>query len=462
MLLKLHDSDTVSIATKNDDRHQKGFKYTSQSVSAGEPVIKYGNLIGHFTSNLDAGVLVESEHIAPPKTKSNCFNRLDSGYDEPACVGLFYNPYQHKYATKKTILVVAMVSCVNATVRQIAAECEQLELRDVAVIPIFHDSGCGLVTGGADHTTLQRCIDGYIRNPNCYGSILVGLGCEDNSVSSYNLPANSVYLAVQDLGEKGVLNVAKKRIKEQVVEAGTYNRTLRPISDLVVGLQCGGSDGFSAITANPLLGYFTTFLLKAGGSAILAETPEVRGFEEELVRLAGDNGVKLADIFAGWDQAGDLGTYNPSPGNRDGGIYSNIEKSIGSVLKFGFNEIKHVLKYGERLPDPGMAFMDSPGYDPCSVTGQISSGANLIIFTTGRGSNYRNSFVPTVKVSSNSECAKKMSDTIDYDAEELIFKFGAKEAVRLFIENLDYTIQKRCVDDFVHSDFVIDKKSRFN
>ena len=456
-LKKLNPSDNVYVAFENSPSFKRGFKYASSFLEKGTKVVKYGNTIGYLTKNVEMYGLIHTHNIATLNGVSNDnFGNYDLHLDLDFKVSLFQNKRLNRYATRKNILVISTVSCVNRVVLEVARDFESISDPFTSVIPITHNSGCGMVVGDIDYINLQNTIKGYLLNPNTFNALVIGLGCEDNQFTKCTSGIDVAYLNIQELGEPLLKREAKEYISsllKNVLSVKSINRTL---SDITFALQCGGSDSFSAITANPLLGYLSTSLLRNGGSIILSETPEVRGFEKVLLSLCKSSADKnkLVEIFAAWD-ARNIGVNNPAPGNFSGGISTNLEKSIGAIQKFGFNKIDQVLNFSE-IPDApnGMFFMDSPGYDPCSVTGQIATGATCLIFTTGRGSNYTNSFLPTIKIGSTSNLANKHLDFIDIDAENLLASRELKDAVLEGLRTIVDSINTSKSGKLVHSDFV--------
>ena len=294
---------------------------------------------------------------------------------------------------------------------------------------------------------------GYMQNNNTFYT-LFGLGCEDNILKT-PLPKNADILYVQDHGEEILLDKACSLIDEKFRVIESVRSEDRSFADVTFALQCGGSDSFSALTANPLLGYCSTSLVNSRSKVILSETPEVRGFEDNLINLCRDdiNRDKLKAIFSDWDES-NIGHNNPAPGNYSGGISTHLEKSMGAILKYGFNQIDEVLNYAE-IPNKNssMIFMDSPGYDPCSISGQIASGATFLLFTTGRGSNYVNSFLPSLKIGSNTLMSERLHDIID-----MILRHTAENSIHdaaiFMFSKIAERINNPPLSEYIHSDLV--------
>jgi altronate hydrolase len=317
-------------------------------------------------------------------------------------------------------------------VRRIVDRFDDEELREFAnvdgIVPITHTTGCGMASGGAGLEVLQRTLGGFMRHPNFGGILLIGLGCEVNDVGkllqSQGLAAGASLktLGIQEAGgTRSAIDAGVDAVRELLEIANGATRKPVPVSHLKLGLQCGGSDAFSAISANPALGYASDLLVQSGGTAILAETPEIHGAESLLFSRAESQEVvdSLKERLAWWQQYvamhGSNLNNNPSPGNIAGGITTIHEKSLGAVAKSGSSPLRGVFQYGQTIDRNGFVFMDSPGYDPCSVTGEIAAGANIVCFTTGRGSVFGAKPVPSIKIATNSDMAAHMADDMDYD-----------------------------------------------
>ena len=283
-----------------------------------------------------------------------------------------------------------------------------------------------MADSGEGYENLQRTLWGYARHPNFSGILIVGLGCEVNQIpfllDSYGLELNDTFqtMTIQESGgTRKTVDEAVERIKTMLPTANEVTREPVPASELTVALQCGGSDSYSGITANPALGNAVDRLVANGGTGILSETPEIYGAEHLLTRraISPDVGERLVERIRWWEDytARNHGTMdnNPSPGNKAGGLTTILEKSLGAAAKGGTTNLMGVYKYGEIIEKKGFVFMDSPGYDPASITGQVASGANLVCFTTGRGSVYGCKPSPSIKLSTNTAMYRKMSEDMD-------------------------------------------------
>ncbi|TQV85263.1 altronate dehydratase [Exilibacterium tricleocarpae] len=448
----MHECDTVAIALQPLVEGQElgealvcreavaaGHKVAVRPAAAGAPVYKYGQVIGVATRAIAAGEHVHTHNLgyapvaepdrgaaAPPVAGG-------FGAEPDAGANLFkgYLRADGQAGTRNYIGIMATVNCSATVVARIARHFYQHpRLRDAgvdAVIPVVHQSGCGIpASGGVELSLLQRVLSGYLHNPNFCGWVLVGLGCEVNQAEQLLGAAGQGRAApVREvtIQEVGGTSAAVTRGIEQVEAlmsvAAQSRRQVLPLTKLKVGLQCGGSDGWSGVTANPALGAAVDRLVAAGGTAILAETPEIYGAEQLLLARATSPAVaaRLREKIAWWQdylaQHGKDMNNNPSPGNLAGGITTILEKSLGAVAKSGSSTLNGVLDYGRAAPDSGLLFMDSPGYDPCSVTGEIAAGANLVCFTTGRGSTFGAAGAPTLKLASNQQLFARMREDMD-------------------------------------------------
>jgi len=292
-----------------------------------------------------------------------------------------------------------------------------------------HGTGCGMAGQGDGFEALQRVMWGYARNPNHAGILMVGLGCEMNQIDwlleAYGLEQGPLFKAmnIQDsFGLAKTVETGIEIVRQMLPEANKCVREPCSVSELTVALQCGGSDALSGITANPALGYACDLLVAQGGTGVLAETPEIYGAEHLLTRRAIDTktGEKLVGLIRWWEDYTERNKgsmdNNPSPGNKKGGLTTILEKSLGAAAKGGTTPLTGVYKYAEPITKKGFAFMDSPGYDPASVTGQIASGCNLVVFTTGRGSAFGSKPSPCIKIATNTEMYERLIEDMDINA----------------------------------------------
>ena len=417
-----------------------GHKVALRDLSAGALVRKYGHVIGAATQNIRLGEHVHVHNVGMPDRHANDDGPVGDAYevetDRRDTFDGFVRP-DGSVGTRNFVGVIASVNC-SASVCHAIADAYRHGALDAfghvdGVVAITHQSGCGMSATGDGIELLRRTLVGYARNPNFAGVLLVGLGCEVNQVGALAqrldaaAPGTVRTLVIQDEG--GVRDTVAKGVsivRELVEAADGARRSAVPASRLTVGLQCGGSDGYSGITANPALGAAVDLLVRNGGTAILSETPEIYGAEHLLIARAASRDVaeRLLGRLQWWeryvaDNGGEMNN-NPSPGNLAGGITTILEKSLGAVSKGGRSPLRAVYDYAEPVRQAGLVFMDTPGYDPVSATGQIAGGANLVCFTTGRGSVFGSKPVPTIKIATNSELARKMSEDMDIDAGRIL------------------------------------------
>ena len=408
-----------------------GHKVCLKSINKGDPIIKYDQIIGFALDDIKAGEHVHSHNLEFREFKrdfkvTNKKNIINEKAD------IFFNGILRDngdVATRNYIGIVSTVNC-SATVTKMIVE--KIKYSNIlknypnidGIVPITHSTGCGMNTVSEGMQIFQRTIDGFKNHPNFSHVFVIGLGCECAQVSLFDESLkkhNRIhFLTIQDEGgTKKIVEKVLSQIKNLLNEANKINRTSQPVSHLTLALQCGGSDGYSGITANPALGVAADLLVKNGGSSILAETPEIYGAEHLLINRANsqETADKLIKRIEWWKHYTTINNSsmdnNPAPGNKKGGLTTILEKSLGAVAKGGNSVLQDVLLYAEPLKNKGFNFMDSPGYDPVSVTGQVASGANVICFTTGRGSCFGCKPVPSLKLSTNSSMYENMSEDMD-------------------------------------------------
>jgi altronate hydrolase len=354
-----------------------------------------------------------------------------------------------RVGTRNFVGILSSVNCSSTAIRKIADYFTPERLADYpnvdGVVAFAQTSGCGMSSPSYHFDVLRRTIAGYATHANLAGALIVGLGCERNQVAGLvesqglKLSDNMRTLVMQDTGgTRATIEAGIAAIKEMLPAANAVKRVPVSASHLKIGLECGGSDGFSGITANPALGAAMDILVRHGGTAILSETPEIHGVEFMLTRRAvtPEVGKKLLDRLAWWEEytRGQNGQFNGvvGPGNQAGGLANIFEKSLGSAMKGGTTPLQAVYEYAERIDKSGFVFMDSPGYDPVASTGQIASGANLICFTTGRGSMFGSKPAPTIKLASNTPMFRRLEEDMDIncglvlDGELTVPQMGAR------------------------------------
>jgi altronate hydrolase/galactarate dehydratase len=417
----------------------RGHKLAARAIAAGERVIRYGQTIGVATAPVAPGEHVHSHNLGMGDHDQDYAFATDARPLPPAERPATFQGYRRadgKVGTRNYLGVLTSVNCSGSVACFIAeaAEREAWATEGIdGVVPIVHGTGCGMSGKDEGYATLYRTLQGYARNPNFAGILLVGLGCEVMQVPDLigqgrmRADGNFRYMTIQGTGgtrrtvERGVA-----MLREMAADAARARRETVPASELVVGLQCGGSDGYSGITANPALGAASDLLVRQGGTTILSETPEIYGAEHLLTRRAVSRevGEKLVERIRWWEDycarnGGEMDN-NPSPGNKKGGLTTILEKSLGAVAKGGTAPLAGVYRFAEPITTRGFVYMDSPGYDPCSVTGQIASGATLIAFTTGRGSVSGYKPVPCIKLATNDEMHARMEEDMDINCGDIV------------------------------------------
>ena len=395
-----------------------GHKYAIRPIKKGENVIKYGAPIGHATCDIAVG-----EHVHSHNLKANLGDNIEYIFDpeyypEMKREEKFFMGYERpdgKVGIRNDVWIVNTVGCINNSARRIA------EATGAKYFP--HPYGCSQL--GGDQEITQAILKGMINHPNAAGVLVLGLGCENNNI-------DEMKKVLGDVDEKRVKFLNAQDVDDEVAEGVTivnelkeYAKTFKPTrisaSKLVVGLKCGGSDGFSGITANPLVGRFSDALISMGGSCVLTEIPEMFGAEHLLMKRCKDEAtfkknVDLINNFKDYFRRHNQVIYeNPSPGNKEGGITTLEEKSLGCVQKGGTSKVVDVIDYGETVREKGLTLLNGPGNDIVAVTNLMAAGAHMILFTTGRGTPV-GSAVPTVKISTNTALAEKKPSWIDFDA----------------------------------------------
>ncbi|MCB1332635.1 MAG: altronate dehydratase [Roseivivax sp.] len=427
----------------------RGHKMATVAIPKGAPVYKYAQVIGYAAEDIAAGAHVHTHNLE--------FRNVDTEYEfstnlrpmPPAETQDTFQGYRRangKVGTRNFIAVLTSVNCSATAARMIAAHFTPDVMAAYpnvdGVVAFVHGTGCGMAGSGDGFEALQRVMWGYARNPNVGAVLMAGLGCEMNQIDwlieAYGLTPGPLFqtMNIQDVGGLGkTVALGIKKIEAMLPLVNEARREPCPASELMVGLQCGGSDAWSGITANPALGYACDLLTAQGGTGVLAETPEIYGAEHLLTARAVDRAVgdKLIGLIRWWEDytARNKGSMdnNPSPGNKKGGLTTILEKSLGAAAKGGTTPLTGVYKYAEPVTAKGFTFMDSPGYDPASVTGQIASGCNLIVFTTGRGSAFGSKPAPTIKVATNSEMFGRMTDDMDVNAGTILTEGATVEQV---------------------------------
>lgn len=410
-----------------------GHKVSLLPIAAGDVVRRYGQSIGRARIAIEAGRHVHTQNLAYEELAMSYEFPVDQptpvNPPETAPVFLGYPREDGRVGTRNYIAVVAASNCAAHTAELIAHSYsgEILPPNVDGVVAFPHGEGCGHAFG-PDVDQLRRTLAGVLVHPNVSAALILGLGCEVNQIDHYLGPEGprSGRLAGLTLqgsgGTRGALDAARHEIKRFIERAAGETRSPAPASKLVLGLNCGGSDSFSGITANPALGHCSDLLVNCGGTSVLAETPEIFGAEHLLVRRARTREVaeKLLACIANYKRYLRRfdGSFddNPTPGNKAGGLTNILEKSLGAVAKGGTSPLSDVYEYAERITGRGFCFMNTPGYDPVSLAGLAAGGCNVIAFTTGRGSAIGFPTIPVIKIATNSQTFRQMSGNMDINA----------------------------------------------
>jgi altronate hydrolase len=416
-----------------------GHKIAATPMAKGDAVRKYAQIIGYASEDIAVGDHVHTQNVEFRNTDVDYEYATDMRAVTPASGDTFmgYRRGNGGVGTRNYIAIVTSVNCSATAARRIADSFGTEELADYpnvdGVVAFVHGTGCGMADSGDGFEALQRVMWGYAKHPNHAGVLMVGLGCEMNQidwlVEAYGLKQGPTFqvMNIQNVaGLQKTIDMGIAKIQAMLPIANEAVREPCPASELKVALQCGGSDAWSGITANPALGYACDLLAAQGGTGVLAETPEIYGAEHLLTRRAVSDAVgeRLVGLISWWEDytARNKGSMdnNPSPGNKKGGLTTILEKSLGAAAKGGTSPLTGVYKYAEPVTAKGFTFMDSPGYDPASVTGQIAGGCQVVVFTTGRGSAFGSKPAPTIKVATNTTMYERMTDDMDVNAGDML------------------------------------------
>src|SRR6476619_1994439 len=417
-----------------------GHKIATRDVAEGAPVRRYNQIIGFATRPIRAGEHVHVHNLGMASFERDYafgkdYHPTDFVADPATFMGIVRA--DGRVATRNYVGVVSSVNCSAHVCRLIADHFKGDALAAYpnidGIVPIHHKTGCGMGSTGEPVEVLRRVLAGYATHPNMYSTLMVGLGCEANQINdllaAQNLKRTDQLqtMTIQETGgSRKTVQEGIARIKELLPDANKVKREPVPASHLTLGLQCGGSDGYSGISANPALGAAVDLLVRHGGTAILSETPEIYGAEHLLTRRAVNKAVgeKLVERIKWWEaycerNGGEMNN-NPSPGNKAGGLTTILEKSLGAAAKGGTTTMRAVYEYAEPVKEKGFVFMDTPGYDPVGATGQVAGGANVMCFTTGRGSAFGCKPTPSVKLATNSQVYASMIDDMDVNCGDIL------------------------------------------
>ena len=424
-------------------RIPKGHKMAIAPVAAGAPIMKFGQIIGFAKAPVAPGDWVH-EHNVEMHDFARDYQFAEGARADPIlpveqqATFQGYRRAGGSAGTRNYVAILTSVNCSATVARFIAKEVERRGLLDAypnvdGVIALVHGTGCGMASKGEGFEALKRTQWGYASNPNIAGVLLVGLGCEVFQIgrmkSEYGIVEGDAFrtMTIQDTGgTRKTVEAGLAALIEMLPAANRAARETVPASELMLALQCGGSDGYSGITANPALGVAADILVHHGGTAILSETSEIYGAEHLLTRRAASReiGEKLVGMIRWWEdycaRAGGEMNNNPSPGNKAGGLTTILEKSLGAAAKGGTTTLRGVYHYAEKVTAKGFVFMDTPGYDPVSATGQVAGGANILCFTTGRGSAYGCKPTPSIKLATNSDVYRRMTDDMDINCGDIL------------------------------------------
>jgi len=460
--LKLHREDNIAVAKApvakaaefqleagaapmtTRDVIDLGHKVAIFDIAAGEPVRKFGQVIGFATEAISAGAWVHAHNLEAGDLSLDYAFGADVPPDPATITGRTFSGYRRddgRAATRNYVGLISTVNCSATATKYVAERIKNSVLADYpnidGVVPLVHKAGCAMQYDGEDHRQLNRVLAGFARHPNIGAYLVLGLGCETGQASFLVNNSGLVQLGgsnetgdplplimnVQDQG--GVAKTVERAVgvlQELLPVANSCQRVPIPVSEIMLATECGGSDGNSGVTANPALGVASDLLVAHGGTTILGETPEIYGGEHLLTRRAVTRAVgeKLVERIRWWEQyTAKFGVKidnNPSVGNKRGGLTTIYEKSLGAIAKGGSTALRNVYEYAEPVRTKGFVVMDTPGYDPASVTGMVAGGANVVVFTTGRGSCFGCKPVPTIKIATNTPMYDRMIDDMDIDA----------------------------------------------
>jgi altronate hydrolase len=455
--IQLRSEDNVAVATKNipaatELQHDGAVLHVAQRVGLGhklalraiakdEPVYKYGQIIGFAASEITAG-----SHVHVHNVRADAFERdyafcRDCPAPPPGAEPRYWMGYDRgdgRHGTRNYIAIISTVNCSASTSKYISERFRAADLLKQypnvdGIVAITHKGGCAMQYGGADHNQLDRTLAGFAKHANVAAYILVGLGCETGQAihlieNEHLIQLNGsgkkpAVLTIQECGGIGkTVEAGVNAIAELLPRVNNIRRTRLNADKIILGTNCGGSDGNSGVTANPALGIASDMIVAHGGTSIIGETPEIYGAEHLLTRRAVSRAVgeKLVERIKWWEwYTGIFGAEinnNPSPGNKEGGLTTIYEKSLGAIAKGGSTALMDVVGYAEPVTIKGFVVMDTPGYDPVSMTGIVAGGANVLVFTTGRGSVFGCKPAPSIKVATNTPLFRHMADDMDINA----------------------------------------------
>ncbi len=442
--LILHDTDDVAITTQQANDIPAGHKIARHDIPEGAAVHKFGQIIGYASEAIPAGFHVHTHNLrfgAHGDTSQIGDHLAVAQAAIPSPSPRTFNGYPRsdgRVGTRNMVALLATVNCSASVIRQAADQITRSGILDAypnvdGIIAFAHGTGCGMAASGPGWENLQRVLWGHATHPNVGAAVFVGLGCEVMQIARmkqmFSADGRERFhgLTIQDSGgTRATISQIVAKVEALLPEVNTVRRSPQPLSALTVAVQCGGSDGLSGITANPALGVASDLIVGHGGRVILSETPEVYGAEQLLLRRAASVqlGEALLKRLRWWEDYtamnGGSMDNNPTPGNKAGGLTTILEKSLGAVAKAGATPLNEVVQYGAIPSATGLIFMDTPGYDPVSVTGQIAGGAQVVVFTTGRGSAFGSKPAPTIKLATNDRLFAAMPGDMDLNCGDVV------------------------------------------
>jgi altronate hydrolase len=457
-VIHLHPDDNICVAARNlpagatlrtggesvvlAEPIRLGHKVAIRPIGPGERVFKYGQTIGFTTKPVERGQWVHSHNLVNGEFSRDPASATEIPAPPVPIAGRTFQGYRRtggRAGTRNYLAVISTVNCSATVARHVAERFDKSLLSQFpnvdGVVAFRHGGGCGLQWEGLQHQILNRVMGGVARHPNIGGYLLIGLGCEQTAIGHLMRDQHLVHIdgaghaqgppvfSMQDMGGTSkTVEAAVRQIGQMLPRVNDVKREPIPASEIVLGTNCGGSDGNSGVTCNPALGVASDMLVACGGTSILAETTEIYGAEHLLTRRARSASIadKLLERIQWWlwytRTFGCEIDNNPSVGNKEGGLTTIAEKSLGAVAKAGSTALEEVYHYAEEVRAKGFVVMDTPGFDPVSVTGLVAGGANVVVFTTGRGSCFGCKPVPSIKVASNSPMYERMVDDMDINA----------------------------------------------